>query len=98
MKVLIIYHSEHHQNTEKIAKVMAIKSGADVIKAEDMNPNDVNRYDIIGFGSGVYNGKLHEDLLEIINKLPYQDNKKSIIVLLIFRNFKGANLSKLYIE
>jgi len=32
MKVLIIYHSEHHQNTEKIAKAMAEKIGTEVIK------------------------------------------------------------------
>ena len=51
MKVLIIYHSEHHQNTEKIAKVMVIKVGADIIKAKDVTPLDINNYDILGFGS-----------------------------------------------
>ena len=94
MEVLIIYHSEHHQNTEKISKVMAVKSGADIIKAGDINPNDVNRYDIIGFGSGVYNGKLHEDILTIINKLPYQDNKKSFI----FSTTGSLNYSKLALD
>ena len=79
MKVLIIYHSEHHQNTEKIAKVMALKSGADIIKAKDINSIDIKDYDILGFGSGVYNGRLHSELSEIIEKLPYQNDKKSFI-------------------
>jgi len=79
MKILIIYHSEHHQNTEKIAKVMAMRVGADIIKAEDVNPIDINRYDIVGFGSGVYCGRLHSELSDIIDRLSYQNDKKSFI-------------------
>jgi flavodoxin len=79
MKVLIIYHSEHHQNTEKIARTMAAKIEAELIEAKDVNTEDINNYDIIGFGSGVYNGRLHKDLSDIIDKLPYQDNKKAFI-------------------
>jgi len=79
MKVLIIYHSEHHQNTEKIAKAMAIKVGAEAIEAKNINPSDINSYDIIGFGSGVYNGRLHGELSEILDKLPSQNDKKSFI-------------------
>ena len=79
MRVLIIYHSEHHQNTEKIARTMAIKIDAEFKEAKDVNTEDINNYDILGFGSGVYNGRLHEDLSEIIDMIPYQDNKKSFI-------------------
>ena len=79
MKVLIIYHSEHHQNTEKIARVIALKVGAEAIKAEDVNPVDINDYDILGFGSGVYHGRLHSELSEIIDKLSFQNDKKSFI-------------------
>lgn len=79
MKTLIIYHSEHHGNTEKIAKSMAEKVGADIVKAEDINPRDFDIYDIVGFGSGVYNGRLHSELSEIIGKLPKQENKKAFI-------------------
>ena len=80
MKTLIIYHSEHHQNTEKIARTMATKIEAELIEAKDVNPTDIDNYDIIGFGSGVYNGRLHQDLSGIIDKIPYQDNKKSFII------------------
>ncbi len=79
MKILIIYHSEHHQNTEKIAKAIAIKVGAEIIKAKDINPIDLDNYDILGFGSGVYHGRLHNELLELIDKLPCQKDKKSFI-------------------
>jgi len=66
-------------NAEKIAKVMAIKARVEAIKAEDINPNDINSYDIIGFGSGVYHGRLHSELSEIIDKLSFQNDKKSFI-------------------
>jgi len=79
MKVLIIYHSEHHQNTEKIARTMASKIEAESKEAKDVATEEINNYSIIGFGSGVYNGRLHKDLSEIIDKLPFQDNKKSFI-------------------
>jgi len=79
MKVLIIYHSEHHQNTEKIARTMAEKVGADILKAIEVNPKDIDNYNIIGLGSGVYHGRLHSELSEILNKLPPQNDKKAFI-------------------
>ena len=79
MKILIIYHSEHHGNTKKIAEAMAEKAGSDIFRAEGVNPEDLEKYDIIGFGSGVYNGKLHRVLSDIIDKLPKQENKKALI-------------------
>ena len=79
MKVLIIYHSEHHQNTEKIARAMAAKIGADLKEAREVRAEDINNYEIIGFGSGGYNGRFHKDLLEIIDNISHQDNKKAFI-------------------
>ena len=37
------------------------------------------KFYIVGFGSGVYNGRLHSELSEIIGKLPKQENKKAFI-------------------
>jgi len=77
--VLIIYHSEHHGNTKKIAKAMAEKINADILKAADVKLNKFKGYDIVGFGSGVYNGKLHKELSEILSKLSQQEDKKAFI-------------------
>ena len=79
MKVLIIYHSEHHQNTEKIAKAMAYKIDAEVKNAKDVNPIEINNYDRVGFGSGVYRGRIHNEISDIIDNLPYQNGKKTFI-------------------
>ena len=79
MKILIIYHSEHHQNTEKIARVMAEKINADIKEAKEVIEEDIDSSDIIGFGSGVYNGRLHKDFSQILNNIPFQDKKKAFI-------------------
>ena len=58
---------------------MAEKINADILKAADVNLNKFGKYDIVGFGSGVYNGKLHKELSEILSKLSQQDDKKAFI-------------------
>lgn len=58
---------------------MAEKINADILKAADVNLNKFEEYDIVGFGSGVYNGKLHKELSEILSKLSKQDGKKAFI-------------------
>lgn len=58
---------------------MAEKINADILKAADVNLNKFKGYDIVGFGSGVYNGKLHKELSEILSKLSQQEDKKAFI-------------------
>jgi len=41
MKVLIVYSSVHHRNTEKIAWAIAEVLGADVVGVEDAKPEDI---------------------------------------------------------
>jgi flavodoxin len=64
MKTLIVYASVHHQNTEKVAKVMVEELGADLVPAAKAHPDTVMTYDLIGFGSGIYFLKFHKTLLD----------------------------------
>ncbi|MGZ8932602.1 MAG: flavodoxin domain-containing protein [Halobacteriota archaeon] len=59
MKTLIVYASIHHQNTEKVANVMAEELGADLVPIGQAQPDTLTAYDLVGFGSGVYYMKLH---------------------------------------
>ena len=79
MKNLIVYESIHHGNTEKIGKAMAEYLNADLIKTNDVNVNTLKDYDLTGFGSGIYNGKLHKNVLDLIDKLPILSNKKAFV-------------------
>ncbi|HEY4712269.1 MAG TPA: flavodoxin family protein [Dehalococcoidia bacterium] len=79
MKVLILYISVHHGNTERVAKVMANILDADLLQVEQANASMLEQYDLIGFGSGIYFGKHHKSLLDFVNKLPTLRNKKAFI-------------------
>jgi hypothetical protein len=75
METLIIYKLYHRMNTEKIAKVMAEALNAKLVKVEDIQPEELADYDLIGFGSGIYGYKHHQKLLELIEKMPPIDKK-----------------------
>ena len=79
MKTLIIYNSTHHGNTEKIAGVMSEILNAELIKSDEVDITTLSKYNLIGFGSGIYYGKHHRNLFELINKLSNQKDKKAFI-------------------
>jgi flavodoxin len=79
MKVLIVYISVHHGNTERVAKVVASTLDADLVQVKQADASVLERYDLIGFGSGIYFGKHHESLLDFVDRLPAVRNKKAFI-------------------
>ncbi|GAG56714.1 unnamed protein product [marine sediment metagenome] len=58
---------------------MADVLSADLLRVEQVAINMLAEYDLIGFGSGVYFGKFHKSLLELVDKLPRLENKKAFI-------------------
>jgi flavodoxin len=79
MKTLIIFTSVHHQNTEKVAKVMAEELEADLVPAMEAQPGMPASYDLIGFGSGIYFGKHHKTLLKFVETLPPATGKRAFV-------------------
>lgn len=77
--VLIICKSIHHGNTMKIAELIAKILNADIKKPSELKASDINKYNLIGFGSGIYNGKHHISLFKLINNIKMQNNKKAFI-------------------
>jgi len=69
MKTLIVYTSVHHQNTEKVAKVMAEELEADLVPTMKAQPGMLAAYDLVGFGSGIYFMKHHKALLQFVETL-----------------------------
>jgi flavodoxin len=78
-KVLIIYFSFHHKNTEKIAKVMAGVLGAELVEVNKAKPENILNYDLVGFGSGVYMWKHHRFLFDFLKKIDLANGKKCFI-------------------
>jgi len=79
MKNLIVYASMHHGNTEKVAKAIAEILDAELVKPHEVDITTLSKYDLIGFGSGIYYVKHHSSLLGLIDKLPTLKNKKAFI-------------------
>ncbi len=68
MKPIIIYMSIHKGNTEKIARAMAKALKARIAKANEISLKELKKYDLIGLGSGIYAGRHHKKLLNLIGK------------------------------
>jgi len=79
MRSILILYSYHHMNTEKIAKVMAKVLDAQIKNPREMDPEDLQDYDLIGFGSGIYGAKHHGSLLDLADALPRVSDKKAFI-------------------
>jgi len=79
MKSLLVLFSYHHKNTEKIAKVFAKVLDAQIKSPQQVIPEELQEYSLIGFGSGIYDDKHHKLLLDLADKLPQVNNRKAFI-------------------
>ena len=79
MKTLLILYSYHHKNTEKLAKVFAEVLDAGIRTPQEADPGELQDYDLLGFGSGIYGAKHHESLLELADKLSQAPGRKAFI-------------------
>ena len=79
LKVLLILVSYHHKNTEKVAKVFARVLEAEIKTPQETNPEELQEYNLVGFGSGIYGDKHHKALLDLVDKLPQGINKKAFV-------------------
>jgi flavodoxin len=79
MKVLLVVFSYHHKNTEKIANVFAKVLDAQIKTPQQTNPQELQQYSLIGFGSGIDTGKHYKVLLDLADNLPSVSDKKAFI-------------------
>jgi flavodoxin len=79
MKSILVLFSYHHKNTEKIAKVFAQVLDAEIKTPRQIDPEELQEYSLVGFGSGIYGEKHHRTLLGLADKLPQVTDKKAFI-------------------
>ena len=70
VRSILVLFSYHHNNTQKIAKVFAAVLDAQIRTPQEIGPEELQQYDLMGFGSGIYDGKHHRDLLDLADRLP----------------------------
>ena len=79
MKSLVVYASIHHQNTEKVATVIAAELEANLLSVFQAHPDALATYDLIGFGSGIYGRKFHKTLTQFVEALPSVTEKRAFV-------------------
>lgn len=78
-KSLVVVYSYHHKNTEKIAQVIAEVLGAPVKTPQEVHPDEMVEYDLVGFGSGIYSATFDASILDLADRLPQVYNKKAFL-------------------
>lgn len=67
---LVICASVHHGNTARVARCIADVLHADVRAPHAVAVGSLDEHGLVGFGSGVYYGRLHESLFDWLGELP----------------------------
>jgi flavodoxin len=78
MKTLILYHSYHHGNTERVAKAISKAFGVQPLKFIELGGVNLQDYDVIGLGSGIYFGGHHKPMVKFIKDQP--ELKKKVFI------------------
>ena len=64
MKVAIVYCSEHQQNTKKLVEAIATEHKVKLIDVNSTKSYNLNRFDLIGFASGIYYSKFSDKIID----------------------------------
>jgi flavodoxin len=76
---LIILASSAGNSTSRIAASIAEELGAAVASPERVDPEDLGKYALIGFGSGIFDQMHHRSLLELADRLPPSPDRRVFI-------------------
>lgn len=79
MKVCIIYVSFHHQNTKKLVQAVASRFAFDCFELKEAQSLDLRAYDMIGFASGIFYGKMNIQLTNFIAD-KHEDIKQAFVM------------------
>jgi len=66
-------------NTEKVAVAMGSELSAEVKKVTDVQPGDVEKFDLVGFGSGINGFDVHADLFGLVEGLGERHGQKAFV-------------------
>lgn len=79
IKCLVIVYSYHHNNTARVAQVISEVLNAQIRTPDQITQEDIQQYDLIGFGSGIDSGKHYKPILDLVDRLEKVNNQKSFM-------------------
>ena len=77
--VLVILASSSGNSTSRIGEAIADQLGAAVASPERVDPDELGKYSLVGFGSGIFDQAHHRSLLALADRLPYSPDRKVFI-------------------
>ena len=78
-KALIICVSVSNGNTAAVARAMAAALKAEVKEPEQVDPESLVEYDVVGFGSGIHTMSHHPRLRRFVERLPQVDGTRAFV-------------------
>ena len=93
MKTAICYWSRHHGNTLRVLEAMASEGDADLIDVTTRQAVQLEGYDLVGFASGVYYGKLHQSVPAFARQ--YLPEGKPVFFVCTYGASQGKSLEAL---
>ena len=79
IETLLVVYSYHHKNTETVARTFAQVLGATIVTPQEVNPAELARYNLVGFGSGIDSGKHYAPLLDLADRLAEVTSGKAFL-------------------
>lgn len=76
---MLVLYSYHHNNTKKIANVFSKILNAPIRTPQQIDPEEINQYELVGLGAGIDSGKHYKPILDFADNMPKGDNKKVFI-------------------
>ncbi len=78
---LLVFKSVHHQNTARVAQAMAEVLGAACLAPADCPSERLASCRLLGIGSGVYYGRVHDELWRWVRDLPESFQPKPAVFI-----------------
>jgi flavodoxin len=79
LRSLVVFHSFHHGNTEKVANAIARALRCEAVRADGGRAGDLRDFDLVGFGSGIYGARHHAALLKAVDGAEGLDGKRVFV-------------------
>jgi len=79
LRSLVVVFSYHHGNTEKIAHACAKVLGAMIKTPQQVKPEEIAEYDLVGFGSGIYSATFDQSVIDLTDRLPRAGTTKAFL-------------------
>ncbi len=86
----VIVTSMHHDNTLRVARAMAEELDATLFTPEQAIAEDLTKYHLVGFGSGIYFGRHHRALTKLVRNITQVPQNVSSFQLPGFRGCHGC--------